>query len=389
MISQADDTFTPISSGRRLADSLSSNRTCFDPSSVHTIGVLHGEGVGPEIVPVALIMLDILRGHTNRRFEVLTGGLIGYPAIEQHGAVLTDDVIRFAERVFRARGSLFCGPGGQRFVYELRKQFALFCKFTPLEPFPELREAGVIRESAVASTDIIAVRENSAGLYQGDWSEGNDAAGKRIAQHSFSYNEDQVKDILKVAMRLAASRKNRVHIILKPGGAPSISKLWRDCAQVLAAEFDVDCYEQEIDNAVYQLIADPGQFDVIVSPNMFGDVLADCGGLLLGSRGLSYSGNFGHDGRGVYQTGHGAARDIAGKGIANPLAQILSLGMMLRESFDWPEADQVLRTAIRRTLAEGYRTSDIKTRGCTELDTDTFGKKLAKNLESILAGSII
>jgi len=368
----------------RLIDNLSKPRTTVDASAPHTIGVLLGEGVGPEVVPVALKLLATLEQHSTRRFHIITGGLIGYPAIEQHGKVLTDDVVNFASKIFNAGGALFCGPGGQRFVYELRREFDLFCKFTPLEPFPELARAGVVRSEAVQKTDIIAVRENSAGLYQGNWTEGVNSDGHRFATHCFEYNEQQVKEILEVAMRLAAKRRNRLHVVLKPGGAPSISKLWQACTKELSCAFGVECFEQEIDNAVYQLIADPSQFDVIVSPNMFGDVLADCGGLLLASRGLSYSGNFDQHGRGVYQTGHGAARDIAGKGVANPIAQILSLGMMLRESFDWPEADAILRETIRQTLRDGYCTADIPMPHCVVCSTDEFGEQLRIRLVNIL-----
>jgi len=368
----------------KLTNHLGSSQRCFDVSSTHTIGVLLGEGVGPEVVPVALTLLKMLEQHSSRRFEILTGGLIGYPAIDKYGKVLTDEVVGFAKSILDVGGSLFCGPGGQRFVYELRKEFALFCKFTPLEPFPELARAGVVRAETVQKTNIIAVRENSAGLYQGNWEEGVHTDGSRFAKHCFEYEEQQVKEILEVSMRLASTRRNRLHVVLKPGGAPSISKLWRDCTEELAPAYGVDCFEQEIDNAVYQLIADPSQFDVIVSPNMFGDVLADCGGLLLASRGLSYSGNFDRNGRGVYQTGHGAARDIAGKGIANPIAQILSLGMMLRESYDWPEADAALREAIRETLRAGYCTADIMMPGCTVCGTEDFGEQLRIRLARIL-----
>ena len=135
---------------------------------------------------------------------------------------------------------------------------------------------------------------------------------------------------------------------------------------------------------VYQLIADPSQFDVLVSPNMFGDVLADCGSLLLASRGLSYSGNFGDQGRSVFQTGHGAARDIAGRDVANPIGQIFALGMMLRESFDWPEADSALRAAVRLTLQQGLCTHDIAMPGHEPLGTAAFGARVKANLEAIL-----
>lgn len=373
----------------RFVDVLPDYRAGFNPRNSHCIGVLLGEGVGPEVVPVALKMLDILLAHSDRRFIIRYGGLIGYPAKAASGKSLSPEVQAFAADVFAEQGVLFCGPGGERFVYEMRQAFGLYCKFTPIQPLPELRRAGVVRTTALERTDIIAVRENSGGIYQGQWSSGEDGEGQRLASQSFSYTEQMVKRILHVAFALAEKRRKRLHVVLKPGGVPSISELWQDCTRELSSQYDVDWYEQEVDNAVYQLIADPGQFDVIVSPNMFGDVLADCGSLLLGSRGLSFSGNFGKHGQAVYQTGHGAARDIAGKDVANPIGQILSLGMMLRESFSWPQADAALRTAVRETLSQGYVTGDIQMPGHQILGTQAFGQKVGEQLKRVLERTVL
>ncbi len=369
----------------RLAQTLGIPCPAFDPSQVHPVGVLVGEGVGEEVVPIALRLLALLERHSTRRFELMEGGLIGYPAKELTGRSLTDEVIGFASNVFAKGGALFCGPGGDRFVYEIRREFDLYCKYTPLEPLPELRDAGSVRAQAVAATDIVAVRENMGGIYQGEWDVETAADGDRLARHRFEYRESMVRRILDVAITLAATRRGEMHVVLKPGGIPSISSLWRNCAEEMAAEAGIALAELEIDNAVYQLIADPGRFDVIVSPNMFGDVLADCGSLLLASRGLSYSGNFNDSGAGVYQTGHGAARDIAGKDIANPIGQILSLGMMLRESFCWPEGDAALRRAVRAALRQGLCTSDIAMPGHRVVGTAEFGAAVHDQLDRLLS----
>lgn len=372
----------------RLSRFLGGEDRIFDPGRIHVIGALHGEGVGPEVVPVALGMLRILEANSSRRFDIRTGGAIGYPAKEVCGRSLSPQVTEFAREIFRDGGALFCGPGGERFVYELRQEFGLYCKFTPIEPLAELAGSGVVRPQVVAQADMIAVRENMGGVYQGKW-DYSDSPDGATASHSFSYREADVRRILGVASRLAASRRCRLHLVLKPGGVPSISDLWRQCAETAAQEADVELHELEIDNAVYQLIANPGQFDVIVSPNMFGDVLADCAALLLASRGLSYSGNFDDLGNGVYQTGHGAARDIAGHDIANPIGQVLSLGMMLRESFAWPEADRELRTAVRAVLQTGKRTRDVATPNSEVLGTRAFGEELMAQLERQLAGKVL
>ncbi len=356
------------------------------PDRPITIGMFLGEGVGPEVVPVAMDLLDMLAADAGRDLRVHQGGLIGLPAKRQFGSSLSDEVTQFAETIFAEHGALFCGPGGDRFVYEIRRKFDLYCKYTPIEPLPELRGAGVVRDAAIAATDIIAVRENMGGVYQGEWDESRDGC-ERIASHRFAYREGDIRRILGVAMRLVDTRRRRVHLVLKPGGVPSISTLWRTVAEEMAETHGIDLFELEIDNAVYQLIADPAKFDVLVSPNMFGDILADCGSLLLASRGLSYSGNFNDRGDGVYQTGHGAARDIAGKDVANPIGQILSLGMMLRESFCWPEADQALRQAVRATLAQGLATADVATGGVRVVGTRAFGDAVAANLQSHLAAA--
>jgi 3-isopropylmalate dehydrogenase len=370
----------------RLTETLAVPCAAFDPTAVHHIGVFLGEGVGVEVVPVAMRMLGLLAGHSDRKFELHEGGLIGLPAKAIHGTSLSQEVTGFSEGLFAKSGAMFCGPGGDRFVYELRRQFNLYCKFTPLEPLPELRAAGAVRPEIAAATDIVAVRENMGGIYQGNWDESG-APGARVASHRFDYQEADVRRIMGVAFNLAATRRGHVHVVLKPGGIPSISSLWRTIAEEMARDAGIALGELEIDNAVYQMIADPGQFDVIVSPNMFGDVLADCGSLLLASRGLSYSGNFNDLGHAVYQTGHGAARDIAGKDVANPIGQIFSLGMMLRESFCWPEADAALRSAVRSTLRSGIATGDIAMPTHRVVGTAEFGDSVADNLERLLAAA--
>ncbi|MCY7279628.1 MAG: hypothetical protein LH610_01785 [Sphingomonas bacterium] len=367
----------------RLSETVGVPCAAFDISQVHHIGVFLGEGVGAEVVPVAMRLLDLLADRSGRRFELHQGGLIGLAAKAQFGTSLSDEVTGFAEELFDKGGAMFCGPGGDRFVYELRRRFNLYCKFTPLEPLPELRDAGPVRPEFAAATDIVAVRENMGGIYQGVWDE-DGVPGARIARHRFDYQEADVRRIISVALDLAATRRGQVHVVLKPGGIPSISALWRACAEEMAAAAGIVLGELEIDNAVYQLIANPGQFDVIVSPNMFGDVLADCGALLLASRGLSYSGNFNDLGHAVYQTGHGAARDIAGKDVANPIGQIFSLGMMLRESFCWPQADAALHRAVRETLRSGIATSDLVMPDHRVVGTAEFGQAVAANLSLML-----
>lgn len=353
---------------------------CHEP----LIGVLAGEGVGSEVVPAALELLGPLCDWSGRRFSIRHGGSIGRAALAQGQPCLSPAVAAFVTDIFASGGVLFCGPGGDRFVYELRARFDLYCKLTPLQPQAALAALGPLQAQRIARTDIIAVRENSSGIYQGSWSMQGEA-GQRVARHEFQYREHEVDRIVGVALALAGTRRQRLSVVTKEAGVPSVSALWIERAQALAAGTGVALTLLDIDNAVFQLVAAPARFDVIVSPNMFGDVLADAGALLLGSRGLSYSGNFGPDGRAAYQTGHGAAWDIAGQNVANPLAQMLSLAMMLEQSFAWAEGAALLRRAIADVLAAGARTRDIAEDGCEVFGTREMAARVRQQLETLLS----
>lgn len=372
----------------RLSDTLSTVKHSRNTTHPSVVGVLTGEGIGPEVVSVALKVLEALSAESGRHFEIRMGGIIGTEAKRLHGNGLSEEIVQFCDSIFTDGGALFCGAGGARFVYELRLRFDLFCKFTPLQPITALQDTGVLRPERLNGADIIAVRENVGGLYCGQWQRETDDSGCLIASQKFSYRQDHVKRILGVAGRLAALRSGRLCVVLKPEGVPAISDLWRETLEDIQKTASLDFAEiMEIDNAVYQLVADPRRFDVIVSPNMFGDVLADCGALLLGSRGMSYSGNFTEDGKSVYQTGHGAAHDLAGRGIANPVGQIMALAMMLEETFLWPEGASAIRDAVAVTLAEGYRTVDIAAPGSRIVGTRELGERICDALQIVMERS--
>ncbi len=352
-------------------------------ASTHAvIGILRGEGIGPEVVDVTMGILDLVAKCTCENFDIRIGGKIGLPAQAESGRPLTPEVIDFCQSIFEERGALFCGPGGGRFVYDLRAHFDLYCKFTPIRPAPALRNVGVLKPEAVSNVDVIVVRENTGGLYFGDGAMAGEA--EKSARHTFGYTEAQVHRILEAAIRLAQMRRGKLSVILKPGGIPSISKLWMGKLDELAARAAIQPEVLEVDNAVYQLIANASRFDVVVAPNAFGDILSDGARLLLGSRGLSHSGNFGVAGCAVYQTGHGAAHDLAGTNRANPIGQILSLAMMLRESFCLQEAAEAIETAIEETLRAGWRTADIVEAGSRVVGTKEMGVLIARQLEVAL-----
>lgn len=350
------------------------------PRDEYIIGVLSGEGIGPEIIDVTLNILGRLESYTPECFKIEYGGKIGLPAKHEYGKVLTDEVINFCQSIFSKHGSILSGPGGERFVYTLRAQFDLFCKFTPISALPVLDNTCVIKPEVRKGVNMVIIRENISGLYFGEWGitvNGN----KKSAFHRFSYDKDHVIRILNVAIQLAAQRRKTLTVVLKPDGIPAISELWQTALTELTRECSIETQMLEVDNAMYQMIADPDQFDVVVAPNMFGDILSDGAALLLGSRGLSFSGNFGNSGMAVFQTGHGAAHDLAGKDIANPIGQIFSLAMLLRESFGLSHYANAIESAVEETLIEGWRTADICEPGCKLVGTQEMGLRIGDSLE--------
>ncbi|HEX5136159.1 MAG TPA: isocitrate/isopropylmalate family dehydrogenase [Planctomycetota bacterium] len=333
------------------------------------VGVLAGEGVGPEVIRVSLRILSALAS-------------AGFPGVEvRHGPSDRgfDAAAAFCEETFAAGGAILSGPFAGRFVYDLRRRFDLYCKLSPLRPPPALRDATRLRPESVAGADILVVRDNAGGIYQGTWGERVTPAG-RLAEHAFSYAEADVRRILAAGARLARRRRGRMAVIVKPGGIPSVSRLWCDCAADAARDAGIEATNLDVDYAAYRLIQHPQDFDVICAPNMCGDVLNDLGAVLLGSRGVSFSGNFSGAGAAVYQTNHGAAKDLAGTDRANPAAQVLSLAMLLRESLRLDEAAALLERALEDAWARGFRTADVAGPGSTVVGTAAMGDRIAESV---------
>lgn len=345
------------------------------------IGVLPGEGIGPEVVGAALSVLAAVEAG-GARFAVTTGGPIGRDAEVLSGRALTEEVTALCEGVFSSGGAVLCGPGGSRFVYDLRRRFDLFCKLSPLRPFESLLDAGRLKSSGVAGTDILIVRENVGGEYQGEWRETADERG-RVCNHAFHYAEDQVRRLLDVAARLAATRRGKLTVVIKDGGLPTVSALWRDLGREAAARANVELRVLDIDLTAYLLVQEPLAFDVIAASNLFGDVLADLGAVLLASRGVSFSGNFSEGGAAVYQTNHGSALDLARQGRANPIGQISSLAMMLRESFGLAREAGWIEEAVGEVLRLGFRTFDVAGPGTTVVGTAEMGQRIASAVERL------
>lgn len=341
-------------------------------------GVFTGEGIGAEVIGGAVKVLVSVAEAAGLDLELRYGGPIGRDGERESGSPLPRAAIDFCSEVFAESGAVLCGPGGGRFVYDIRKVFDLFFKISPLRTANGLADAARIREPFLEGVDILLVRENSGGIYQGEWGEtGGSSAGKLEAFHRFGYSGEQVRRFLGAAVRLAKSRSGRLTVVWKESGIPSVSRLWRRCLEELTEGEGVAVSLVDVDLMAYRLIQEASAFDVVAAPNLFGDVLGDLGAVLLGSRGISYSGNYSAKGRAVYQTNHGAAYDLAGLDQANPVGQILSVAMMLRESFGRGREADAIQEAVRSAWNQGCRTIDVAVPGSRVVGTSEMADRIA------------
>lgn len=357
-----------------------------DPTTRLVLGVLQGEGIGPEVMEAGLHVLSALETATGCSFEVRTGGVIGREAESLFGQALSKDVVDFCQGIFEEGGAVLAGAGGGRFVYDLRRRFDLFCKLSPLQSYEELRDVCRLKSAFTSGVDILVVRENLAGVYQGDHSEERSEAAGRTVQQRFSYSESQVKRILRVAARIARARHGKLAVVIKEGGLGRMSELWRDCSADVTRELELDCSFLDVDYAAYCLVQHAQDLDVVVAPNLFGDILSDVGSVVTGSRALSFGGSFSSDGRAVYQTNHGSAYDLAGTDRANPVGQLLSMAMMLRESYGLEKQAELLERAIRAVWREGWRTEDLAADDTRTLGTRAMGERTAEAVASLADG---
>jgi 3-isopropylmalate dehydrogenase len=344
-----------------------------------------GEGIGPEVVAATADVLSAVNAALDLGVEVTWLADLGVRG--PRGLTVDDRTREAIGSALDAGVPVLTGPAGGRFVYELRAQLGLFCKLVPLRPRPELGDAGVLRSGHAAAVDILVVRDNDGGIYQGAFGWAPDG---RSAYQEARYDVDQVDRVMDVAIRAAAARSGRLTVVCKPGGLPTITDLWMQRAEEAARRPEgagVVVDSLEVDNACYQIVADPRRFDVLVTPNLIGDVVADTAALLLGSRGMSLSANYRADGAAVYQTGHGAARDLAGRDVANPLGQIASLSMLLRESLALGHAADAIDAAVGAVLASGVRTADIASPGATIVGTRAMGEAVAERVAEVAAGA--
>ncbi|MFM7295216.1 MAG: 3-isopropylmalate dehydrogenase [Burkholderiales bacterium] len=351
------------------------------------IAILPGDGIGAEIMAEALKVLDALR-RDGLKVE-MESALVGGAAYDAYGHPLPAATLKLAEE---ADAVLFGAVGSPRHdalprehrpekaILGLRKECDFFANLRPATVFPELADASTLRAEVVAGLDLMIIRELTWDIYFGEPRGVSGEKGARIGINTMHYTEAQIRRIMHVGFRTARQRSKRLCSIDKMNVLEAM-QLWRDIAIEIAPEYpDVELSHMLVDNAAMQLIRNPKQFDVMVAGNMFGDILSDEASMLTGSIGMLPSASLDTNGKGLYEPIHGSAPDIAGKDIANPLAQILSLGMMLRYTFNLVEWADRVDGAVKRTLAQGLRTADIAKAGEPVCSTSAMGAAVLRNL---------
>lgn len=353
-----------------------------------TIAVIRGDGIGPEIVEQAIAVLDTAAkkfGHSFCYTEAPMGGC----AIDEFGVPLPES----SRQICLASDSVLLGAVGgpkwdaqppenrpEKGLLKLRGAMNLYSNIRPAHMFQELASACPLRaDIAAKGVDFVVVRELIGGVYFGEHTlyEKN---GEPAAQDIMPYTEHEIRRIAHVAFRTARKRRKIVTSVDK-ANVLATSRLWRKTVSAVAEEYpDVELRHMYVDNASMQMIRDPSQFDVIVTENLFGDILSDEASQITGSVGMIPSSSMGDGTRGLYEPIHGSAPDIAGQDVVNPIACILSAAMMLRYSFDMPaEADEI-EAAVDAVLDEGYRTADMMAPGCTRVGCTEMGNKILEHI---------
>lgn len=351
----------------------------------YKIGLIRGDGIGPEIVNEAKKVLDRIcekYGHSFEYEDILMGGC----SIDVHGVPLTDEAIEAARRSDAVLMGSIGGNTSTSPWYKLppdkrpeagllgiRKALGLFANLRPSKLYTELSSACPLRkEIADKGFDMLIMRELTGGLYFGDRYT-KDINGIRTAVDTLSYNEDEIRRIAVKAFEVAKKRRKKVTSIDKANVLDS-SRLWRAVTEEVAKDYpDIALDHMLVDNAAMQLVKDPGQFDVILTENMFGDILSDEAAEITGSIGMLPSASLNETKFGLYEPSGGSAPDIAGKNIANPIATILSAAMMLRFSFDLTEEADRIDNAVQAVLSKGIRTGDIWSDGLRRVSTSEMG----------------
>ncbi|HEY0756803.1 MAG TPA: 3-isopropylmalate dehydrogenase [Ktedonobacteraceae bacterium] len=361
----------------------------------YSIMVLSGDGIGPEVVEQAVRVLQSVGKRFGHTFN-LTPALVGGAAIEAEGEAISDATMELCQQsdaiLFGAVGGLpsFQGPNSKKqpesALFRLRKELQLYANLRPVRPFKTLLDASPIKREVLEGTDLLVVRELTGGIYFGKPSEIRETEHGTEAIDTLIYTEAEITRIIRTACELALTRQKKVTSVDK-ANVLSSSRLWRRVADQVAGEFpEITLEHQLVDSCSMQLIRAPRQFDVVVTENMFGDILTDEASMLAGSLGMLPSASLGtrrtaHGLFGMYEPIHGTAPDITGQDKANPTAAILSAALLLRYSLGLHEEARVIETTVERVIAQGYRTLDLIEAGTTLVGTREMGRIIAEACE--------
>ena len=353
------------------------------------IAVIKGDGIGPEVVSETMKVLDAVGQKYNHQFHY-TQILMGGCSIDAYGEPLTDEALAIAKS---SDAVLLGSIGGntstspwyklppdkrpEAGLLKIRKELGLFANLRPAYLYPELADACPLKEATSAKGfDMIIVRELTGGLYFGERST-KEVNGELVAHDNLIYSESEIRRIAIKAFEIARVRRKKITSVDKANVLDS-SRLWRKVVNEVAKDYpDVEVEHMLVDNSAMQLVANPSQFDVVLTENMFGDILSDEASMITGSIGMLSSASLREDKFGLYEPSGGSAPDIAGKNVANPIATILSGAMMLRYSFDLNKEADAIEQAVRDVLKEGYRTVDIYKDGDKKVSTSEMGDLIA------------
>ena len=358
----------------------------------YRVAVIKGDGIGPENVTEAMKVIDKAVSKKGITFEY-TQVLMGGASIDAYGKPLTDETLEICKNsdavlMGSIGGNTTTSPWYQlpanlrpeAGLLALRKGLNLFANMRPAYLYEELKDACPLKEEIIKDGfDMVIMRELTGGLYFGE-RKTVEENGVWKAYDSLTYDENEIRRIAIKAFDIAMKRSKKVISVDKANVLDS-SRLWRKVVEEVAKNYpEVTLEHMLVDNCAMQLVYDPGQFDVILTENMFGDILSDEASMITGSIGMLSSASMAEGKFGLYEPSHGSAPDIAGQNIANPIATILSAAMMLRYSFDLDEEADAIETAVKQVLADGYRTVDIMAEGCTKVGTVEMGDFIAARL---------
>ncbi len=354
------------------------------------VAVLKGDGIGPEIVEATLQVLKEIEELFGIRFE-FREALIGGVAIEKTGTPLPEETLELCKE---SDAVLLGAVGGPRWdnlptdkrpekgLLRIRKELDLYANLRPAKVWDPLIDSSPLKAEVVQGTDMLVVRELTGDVYYGEPRGIYKEDGKRVGVNTMRYTEDEIRRVVKKAFEIARKRKKKLTSVDK-SNVLEVSGLWRDVVEEVAQDYpDVELEHLYVDNCAMQLVRRPSSFDVIVTGNIFGDILSDEAGVVVGSLGMLPSASVG-DKYALYEPVHGSAPDIAGKGIANPIATILSASMMLKYSFGMDKASELVDKAVEGALEEGYRTPDIYSEGTKKVGTLEMTNAIIQKLREL------